>query len=372
MNPRLPSAVALLTGLVCTLAAGVLADGCATDVAEPTATCTSCHGNPETGNPAPPTALGGLEDRTNRGVGAHAAHFASTLSSPIACTECHQVPATVDAEGHIDTPIPAETTWGPLANADGAETRWNTDTLTCSGSYCHGGTMAEPGLDSEVDWLADRGTQTGCDSCHLFPPPAPHPEANGCEPCHVPTAGGGLLGDVTTHIDGILQLEGAGPTSCSSGCHGDDDQTHPPVDNAGNTDTTSVGVGAHEAHMDATLGVSVACSTCHPVPAGVNDGDHLNGTTEVVFSGPAVASGVDATYDPATATCTTYCHGASIPGGTAITPDWTVVDGTFSACGACHGNPPPAPHPASSNCAGCHGDGGASDPSAHIDGTLDF
>src|SRR4029079_18941447 len=84
----------------------------------------------------------------------------------------------------------------------------------------------------------------------------------------------------------------------------------------------------------------------------------------VVFSG----LGAGATWDHATATCSSSsCHGdtlhqvepvtrTTVPGaGGAITqPMWTQVDGAQSQCGACHGTPPPAPHPQNHDCGLCH------------------
>ncbi|MEZ4316755.1 MAG: CxxxxCH/CxxCH domain-containing protein [Myxococcota bacterium] len=349
----------------------VLLVGCATQVDDPQPTCMSCHGSELTGA-WPPSALGGITDPTARGVGAHSKHQFAELSNPVACTECHVVPSTVDAEGHIDDPWPADLKWGDLGKTNGAEISWDGTALTCSGTYCHGATFDAPGPHSEPVWIDTSGTQTRCDSCHMYPPPAPHPDDTDCGDCHAPTATGGSLANPATHIDGILQLTGVTPGSCSAGCHGDADQTNPPADLDGNTDTTSPGVGAHEAHLGATLGVPVACSTCHPVPAAVNDGSHLDGTLDLTLGGLAANGGVTPEWDPVALTCTVYCHGASLPGGTVAGPVWNQVDGSQTTCSSCHGNPPPPPHPANPNCGGCHGSGGASDPASHIDGSLDF
>ncbi|MFW5741323.1 MAG: CxxxxCH/CxxCH domain c-type cytochrome, partial [Myxococcota bacterium] len=77
-----------------------------------------------------------------------------------------------------------------------------------------------------------------------------------------------------------------------------------------------------------------------------------------------------------------YCHGgwseASNPsGGNVTAPIWTQVDGSQVSCASCHGFPPPAPHPASSECASCHA---ATideqlefvDLSNHVNGQVDF
>jgi predicted CxxxxCH...CXXCH cytochrome family protein len=58
----------------------------------------------------------------------------------------------------------------------------------------------------------------------------------------------------------------------------------------------------------------------------------------------AVAAG-DPGWNATTATCaTTYCHGGIVGGtvtdGKLTAPTWTQVDGSQTACGACHGIPP--------------------------------
>jgi predicted CxxxxCH...CXXCH cytochrome family protein len=90
---------------------------------------------------------------------------------------------------------------------------------------------------------------------------------------------------------------------------------------------------------------------------------------EMTWTGLAMGSTWNGT------TCTSYCHGSTLNGGgTATSPVWTKVDGTQKTCTACHGNPPPAPHPANNQCTTCHADGGTGGtfvtPSQHIDGTV--
>lgn len=344
---------------------------CASPKVAAPASCVGCHGS-ET-SIAPPTALGGLTGTGRRGVGAHQVHLTGQrLGNPVPCEACHVVPAAIDSPGHIDDPWPADLTWGGLANARGAETTWNTETLSCSGSYCHGATLAG-GRHTEPVWTEVNGTQVGCGSCHGFPPPAPHPEGGACGDCHSATVTGATITTPENHLDGVVQIDGVGPAGCD-GCHGADGDPAPPPDLAGNTATTARGVGAHQAHLQGgAIGSALACAACHPVPAAVNDGPHLDGVVDVVFGPLASADGVAAAWDPATATCTVYCHGASLQGAP---PVWTQVDGSQIACGSCHGSPPPPPHPGNSVCSGCHGTAGPgpviADPVAHIDGSVDF
>ena len=67
----------------------------------------------------------------------------------------------------------------------------------------------------------------------------------------------------------------------------------------------------------------------HPLPAYVIFGN-LAGST--------------ATWNGSTCS-NVYCHGATLAngGGTATKPLWTVVNGSQSQCGSCHGLPAPPP-----------------------------
>ena len=114
--------------------------------------CVGCHGSEETG-PAPPTALGGFEDPSNMGVGAHEAHvLGGQLQNPVACSECHLWPDSEDAEGHTDTPWPAEVSWGELAKTDAGFAGWDREAGTCT-VYCHGTTLSG-GVLTEPAWAS--------------------------------------------------------------------------------------------------------------------------------------------------------------------------------------------------------------------------
>jgi predicted CxxxxCH...CXXCH cytochrome family protein len=124
-------------------------------------------------------------------------------------------------------------------------------------------------------------------------------------------------------------------TGCTS-CHGDAaraaDQAAPPRDAHGQTDTSLVTVGAHQAHLSS----GVACATCHVVPP---DGDltHIGGPyATVTFSGSLVGANntAVAAWNRDLATCTNYCHGASLPGAARPAPLWTQA--TPLGCGGCH------------------------------------
>lgn len=176
------------------MAWGLLGPGCV-QVVEPAApSCTECHGSAQSA--APPAALGGITDPDFEGVGAHQAHIEPQRAVPVACDECHLVPARLGDEGHIDTDWPAEVMWGPLAAQGGASTPFSHEALTCT-VYCHGTTIAGGAIPAP-GWT--QGAEVNrCTSCHGNPPPPPHPEVDSCGGCHDRPA-------ATAHIDGELQL----------------------------------------------------------------------------------------------------------------------------------------------------------------------
>ncbi|HEY3359814.1 MAG TPA: hypothetical protein VGQ83_41575 [Polyangia bacterium] len=186
-----------------------------------------------------------------------------------------------------------------------------------------------------------------------------------------------------------------GEESCTA-CHGDPNNF--PGDNVrsaappqavhvglptGATDPANPGVGAHQAHLKPNpFTTPIECSECHVVPT--RDGrpasdvpGHLDGPrATVTFGGRATLDGVAATYDPATNTCTTYCHGTTLAGGRFPRPTWTAVGQGQGACGSCHGLPPTNPgHPKSGECWRCHPDVDESltitDLNLHMNGTVD-
>ena len=173
----------------------LMESGCLEAVPASPPSCAECHGTP--GNPAPPVGLGGEDD--GPAVGAHTAHQTPDLAVPVACTECHVVPAATGSPGHIDSALPAEVVWGPLAGQGPGESPYDPGTQTCT-VYCHGANFAGGAVD--LPGWNDGPSVTACDSCHGFPPPPPHPADSTCGNCH-PTPGNG------THIDGTVDFLGA-------------------------------------------------------------------------------------------------------------------------------------------------------------------
>src|SRR5204862_6241572 len=65
--------------------------------------------------------------------------------------------------------------------------------------------------------------------------------------------------------------------ACSSTCHGSGGIAAPPRDLGGHTDTTSLGVGAHRAHVEgSTWHKRVECANCHLVPDQIGDPGHID------------------------------------------------------------------------------------------------
>ena len=162
-----------------------------------------------------------------------------------------------------------------------------------------------------------------------------------------------------------------------TGCHGTGDQPAPPRDLTGETSTAMTGVGAHRQHLrDSDWHRDVVCADCHRVPAMLLEPGHIDSARPAELTFGALAAVDDTTPAWNGATCSgVYCHGATRAGGAHSAPAWTQVDGTQSTCGACHGAPPPSPHPAVSptSCGSCHPFEGLApeESDTHIDGVLD-
>ena len=341
--------------------------------------CDSCHGSG--GVAAPPRDTTGGTTTNLRSVGAHRSHLgASAWRKEVTCDACHKVPTSTTSLGHTDSALPAELTFGVLA---GTNPSWNG--TTCSNVYCHGATLTSGGAPAggtatRPVWTVVDGSQSQCGSCHGTPPPAPHPQNNDCGTCHdTMTAGGGLvITDPTRHIDGNLDVN---TNQACNECHGSSTNNAPPKDTLNNTATNTRGVGAHQQHLAPQTQdfAAIACADCHRVPGTLSSLGHVDSAlpAELTFSSRA---GTSPAWNGAICS-NLYCHGATLTsgtggaGGTATTPLWSKVDGTQAQCGSCHGFPPPAPHPADTNCMSCHPNAGPgmtfSDPSKHVDGNLD-
>lgn len=316
--------------------------------------CTNCHGSE---NAAPPKDLMGLDDSPQ--VGAHQAHLLGTgRSAPVPCVTCHLEvdPNNPDQPGHFDTPPPAEITFAGLAVQGGAAATYTE--LSCAGTYCH--------VDGTPRW---DDPPLECTGCHAMPP---EDDVHGggtaslCERCHQAAGPDQTIADASLHVNGAVEADAA----CDA-CHGQNGDAAPPVDLDGLMESPVV--GAHQAHLQATIGRAVPCDGCHQVPARFDDAGHADTPrpAELVWSGVATAKSANPSY--ADLACSnTYCHGlASV--------QWDDADGSESSCGACHGMPPQSPaHNGVSTpdtCNDCHEEVGGPnqtivDASLHLDGVV--
>jgi predicted CxxxxCH...CXXCH cytochrome family protein len=324
-------------------------------------TCTSCHGdagraatvtNPQLAA-SPPSDVGGNTATSAPGVGAHQAHLTDgALRLALPCTECHAVPASLDAHPTGTT----ELAWDPmLAATRGAAPVYRDG--RCASTYCHGATLGAGGTNHEPRWTGGPG-EAACGTCHGFPPPTPHPQIMECGRCH-PGYDTAITGP--GHVNGRLDLL---PMSCTS-CHGNPARAatlqNPQLPAAPPTDTLGRGisarVGAHLIHLNGSaLASAVACTECHAVPSSPVDlSVHPTGTTTVPLQGNlATGSGATSPSYAAGACASTYCHGATLgAGGTNHAPRWAGGP-SEAACGTCHAVPPPAPHMQNSDCGRCH------------------
>jgi predicted CxxxxCH...CXXCH cytochrome family protein len=161
------------------------------------------------------------------------------------------------------------------------------------------------------------------------------------------------------------------PEPCS-GCHGTAGLFAPPPGVDGETAVSAPPVGAHGPHLLPSYWHGpVACAECHRVPVTVEDEGHIDYPPAEVRWGPLATSGGTLPDWDGTSCAGTYCHGGTLSGGTVRVPEWTRVDGTQAACGACHGLPPSEPHPVATDCPLCHARRYA-DPQLHVNGFVEF
>jgi predicted CxxxxCH...CXXCH cytochrome family protein len=331
-----PLRLLLITGLLAMAACG---DSPTPTPASANLGCAGCHGDPARAGTlldqaAPPRDAHGGTEATLVTVGAHLAH----VQGGVACATCHAVPAEGDRT-HIDGPTATVVFSGYLVRAQGAVVApWNRDQPTCA-NYCHGGFTN--GNHATPAW--NQGTAMTCNSCHgagtgavATLPGGTHQQGkHDCSTCHAGYTNSSV--NPLTHIDGKFDPL---PLACTA-CHGDATRAGttlikaaPPLDSHGRSGTNEVTVGAHQAH----LSKGVDCATCHevPPPGDITHTRHLYAAVQ--FSGPIVGANntLVAPWNRATPTCSNYCHGAGLVGGTLPTPAWT-RQGPLG-CGSCHGD----------------------------------
>jgi predicted CxxxxCH...CXXCH cytochrome family protein len=379
--------------------------------------CAACHGdgsaNVPPGDPrsAPPRdALGRpASDPAAIGIGAHQTHLSGGASGrAVACGECHVVPASLFAAGHIDgkkdvrfDPSGLAVKTEPGATRPGPPA-FDAATRACSNVYCHGSGLqgVSAGVIAAPSWNAEAGS-IACGSCHGIPP-ATHPQTltlTDCQRCHGSAISASGVPNRATHVNGTVDLLPGVATSCAA-CHGSgaaavapgDPASAPPLDAEGRQagDPAAKGIGAHQAHVrGGTLGVAVACSECHVVPGDVLAAGHVDGQVTVNFGPLAKKNGTPAAFAPATQTCSNvYCHGGfNKSSANPLTPPTWNGGSAAVACGSCHDLPPPVPtHVDLKGVPGCNSNPNfpalachpspytptSVDPTRHINGTIDL
>jgi predicted CxxxxCH...CXXCH cytochrome family protein len=157
--------------------------------------CGACHG---TGASPWPSTL------------AHPRHQNPTISSPVACSDCHIVPAAILSPGHLDGVVHVD--FSGLATARGAVPVWNG--ASCTEVACHGANLPAPAAVTPT-WADTSGAAAACGACHGIPPTAEHTPSTACSQsfCHgseVGTTAAGLPAISTAgeslHINGVINV----------------------------------------------------------------------------------------------------------------------------------------------------------------------
>jgi len=147
---------------------------------------------------------------------AHEVHVAGngSFGRAMACGDCHVVPYGWFVEGHVDGIVQVEFVDGGLAYAGGMVPEW--DGAKCTNVYCHGASLSG-GTRVEPYWNGE-GMEDGvtCGDCHGVPPPDPHPSSGTCSQCHATTYESDAGLDRQEHIDGEVDLGGAGDGGAGS------------------------------------------------------------------------------------------------------------------------------------------------------------
>lgn len=194
--------------------------------------CLNCHtgtNGPEACN----TCHGIFDDPTKiaPNVGAHFAHlYENELGKQVDCNQCHTIPNSFAAAGHIDSQNGAEIAFGSLAklktNSLGAYSQtstlpeivpnpsYNSNTKTCSNVYCHG--YFKNGNTTNAVSFNGGSSAVNCGSCHGNPttgnplPGGSHPVVQNCSFCHsdVVSVSGNTytIIDISKHINGKLNF----------------------------------------------------------------------------------------------------------------------------------------------------------------------
>lgn len=325
------------------------------DVATGQCVATYCHGN---------SMPGGDTGGTNKSPVWNNPNYLPAAINAAACGTCHGFPPST-LSGHpggitIPAGFPATATIGTTCSChSNINTAGNSFANIFVNPALHINGVFEPAASSHTVPFYSHATPpfTSCTGCHnaslagSYPAPTAGTAPN-CGGCHVT----------------------ADPTVTSTGCTSC--HANPP------NGTTRPNVAGSHAKHSALVGTPNNCAICHNgagAGSGVAHGPGNKGANpavdNIVFT--AAQAGASATWTGATKTCsTTYCHGATLTGGTAKNPVWGT---TLTGCGLCHGDPPATATHAGvtvTQCINCHthvnGAGtGFTNAALHINGTVE-
>ncbi|HKU38091.1 MAG TPA: CxxxxCH/CxxCH domain-containing protein [Polyangiales bacterium] len=159
--------------------------------------CGDCHGSGDDPMPRTPS---------------HERHRATLLTREVTCAECHVVPDSASAPGHLDVgaTTPADVVFGARASARGQPA--SIEAQTCRGIACHGAGLPD-GSERALVWNAPAASS--CSGCHGIPPRKDHPASDGCASltCHGDEVSVAAPFAITEpgrslHIDGSIDARG--------------------------------------------------------------------------------------------------------------------------------------------------------------------
>ena len=108
-------------------------------------------------------------------------------------------------------------------------------------------------------------------------------------------------------------------------CHGNDLNAAPPRGQFGVSQTTDIGVGDHQAHVNGgTLSDPISCEECHIVPVTGVEPTHIDSSPAAEITWGMLATKqftLTPNWNRSSATCSNvYCHGSTLTGGQRIFP----------------------------------------------------
>ena len=178
--------------------------------------------------------------------------------------------------------------------------------------------------------LASRGLAEAmdCGECHVIPDSV-------FTTGHLDTTQKIVFGNLATAAGSLSPTWARTTATCANTyCHGDATPVWTQVDSTYLSCTSCHGLTDQtNAHFTHISNRGYDCAICHVgydlIAETIIPASHINGTADVNLN--VVYGG---SFNAGDATCSdVYCHAGA-------TPDWDIVDSTYSACGSCHTLPP--------------------------------